>query len=253
MRRMLGFLGLLLLCLSVSGASLQRQHRAILQLMQGGASGTIAKRAQGFANTQSSGATTTLSVSSLNTNCSTNCYATVGLITRQNVSSQSCTAGATAINETELNQGDISGGIFETYMAGEEAITGTVTFTCTWTTSSDAAMVVRVYEYVDQTTPVEASACNTDAGADLEATVDVTGTTSGNLVIDTVNRESATTNPMLPGANQTADLNDVTRNASNNSRIGASYEAAGGTITMSWDWTTTNRNWTICAMSLVQS
>ena len=195
---------------------------------------------------------TSLSVSSCVTNCTSNCFVIVDLITYgTNTSAHACDIdGSTAINDVTANEDDT---LTEVYRAGEKAVTGTHTFNCTWTGSSKAAMVVSVWENVNQTTPVVQNTCTDDGGTpNLLATLTLTGTTAGNVVTEITNRESATANTPTIGANQTQVINNVTQNAASNGRILGSYEAGGGNVTMSWSWTSSNRVWSMCAWELGQ-
>lgn len=100
----------------------------------------------------------------------------------------------------------------------------------------------RDYSGNDLTTPF--GAAQTAVATDDTPTVDVTGTQSGELVIDGMGSDTAGT--ITVGGGQTVDLNvkDV------NTVLAASSEGGGGTVTMSWSNTLSTDAWAIGAAAI---
>lgn len=128
--------------------------------------------------------------------------------------------------------------------------TGSVTVTVTWdnglgSDQVDAILGVLSVYNVDQVTPLAAGASAT--GTSPPVTVDVAGTASGNLVVDTVSMaEVATT----IGAGQTLRWSNIASVYGQKVLGRGSTEPAGGTITMSWTFLGTKK-WTTIAYEIV--
>lgn len=105
----------------------------------------------------------------------------------------------------------------------------TVSITVNADPKNQANSMVTSWTDVDQTTPI--GTFSTATGAATPATVDVTGTTSGNFVVDFMTQEDPGADPTV-GASQTARV--ISGATGDEMESGVSNEAAGGTITMSW-------------------
>lgn len=188
---------------------------------------------------------TSLSIASFDSNC-TSCALVIGLHTRANVSNHSCTFNGVAINDATDNAAQAGA---EIYLAAEPITTASATVSCSWTTTAEACMTVRSYNDVGSLGPTTNA-----TGLSLQSSCTLSsGVSSGDLVVDVTTRFSATANPMTVGTGQTEDFNLVTNNASNNARAVASSEvSAGSSVTMTWDWTLTNREWASACIVLQQ-
>lgn len=115
------------------------------------------------------------------------------------------------------------------------------------TMSAAAEVIVGADSYyeVNQVTPF--GTIVTATGTTLAATVDVSSATD-ELVIDVYAKKN-TTEAVSVGAGQTSRWN--TSNVGTNGGYGGgSSEPGAASVTMSWTWTTTNRNWAILAVPL---
>jgi len=107
------------------------------------------------------------------------------------------------------------------------------------------------YTGVAQTSPVEANA--KASGWSQTATVNVTTIANNSMVVDSTSKYD-TTEALSVGADQTSN---------HNTSVGSGYgirgassreaKAAAGSVTMSWTWTTTNRDWAIVAASIKEA
>ena len=99
---------------------------------------------------------------------------------------------------------------------------------------------------VDATTPRGTPAAGT--GTTMTATVEVSSATD-ELVVDVVAKQN-NTEAITVGASQTQRVNDNTTNATEGNNVigGMSTEPGAEVVGMTWDWTTTNRQWAIVAI-----
>ena len=112
------------------------------------------------------------------------------------------------------------------YRVNPDIVTGNVVIsqTPTWEISSGAVN----FSGADTADPIG----NTASASDVN-TVDVTLTTSGNIVLDVIRNADQNTT-LTAGANQTDRWNQATGAGTGRNKGAGSTEAAGGTITMSW-------------------
>lgn len=185
---------------------------------------------------------TTAQIANFDTSaCAANCYLIVTLHIRANPGTPgSCTFGATPINQTvtEANQANSS-----VYMYGVQGVSGTANIDCSWPTARVGAITARLFQGVNQTTPVnqtDFTKSNTGTGR----TVTLTGTVADSLIVDALYKHALGEFP-TPGAGQTVAYNLTV----NIFYYSASRQAGGGDITMEWSWVTSD-NSTLIAWEL---
>lgn len=191
-----------------------------------------------------SSSNTSLTISAFDTNC-TNCFLAISLHTQADITSPSCSHGATVIDATAINT---SNGGENIYFYGEAISTASADVVCSWTGGARSCITARSYSGVNVVG--DTSVANNDNTG--PATVTANSTQANSLVIDACTRFSATTAPMTAGAGQTEDYNIVSAAASSNIRAVASQKpsGSGGDVTTEWTWTGLARDWACAIIEL---
>lgn len=170
----------------------------------------------------------------------------VGVSVNGNTAVSTVTFAGTALtNIASANQGS-SVSVSLWYLVNPAAGTGTVTVT----TSGSARFVAGAVSYtgVNQSSPLGTAV--TDKGSASSASLTTTSV-ANDLVVDLLaHRGDLTTNPITPGAGQTARWNTrTTMDSATTGVTGGASEKAGAAVTMTWTWPT-SRAWAAIAVPL---